>query len=308
MPGEDQERFEDYLELERYIEELQAGRVAHPPRNLTPEQARIYRTAALFRSTSPDAATPRPEFAEALRNRLLALDQENDEDDTEKMAAVKKTVQPAPPAPTMPPVEEPPAAPQEVPQVQEPPAELEVPAPPRKEEPRRKSFVSRRSLLTGSAVAAASLVVGGGIGAVAERSATTSMPPTAKPTPGNYEDTPLVQDGIWQRVATLDQIGEDALRFTTDTIVGYLMRSDDDEDGEKKGEIIALSAACTHMGCIVQWDGSDHQFHCPCHGGVFTEYGKPSPTSSFKYLASLPRMTTQVRGNEVYVLVPKKYK
>ncbi len=42
MP-EDQERFEDYLELERYLEELQAGHVAHPPENLTPGQARIYR-------------------------------------------------------------------------------------------------------------------------------------------------------------------------------------------------------------------------------------------------------------------------
>jgi Rieske Fe-S protein len=305
MPGEDQERFEDYLELERYIEELQAGRVAHPPHDLTPTQARIYRTAALFRSASPDAASPRPEFAEALRNRLLALDQEDDEDDTEKMAAVKKTEAPTPAAP---PVEEPLIVPQEVPQVEEQPAEPEVPVPPRKETLRRKSFFSRRSLLTGSAVAAASLVGGGVIAAGAERSATTTPPPAARPTPGNYGGTPLVQHGTWVLVATLDQIGENALRFTTDTIVGYLMRSDDDEDGEKKGEIIAFSAACTHMGCIVQWDGSDHQFHCPCHGGVFTEYGKPSPNSSFKYLASLPRMTTQVRGNEVYVLIPKSSK
>ena len=27
----DQERFEDYLELEHFIEELQAGHAAHPP-------------------------------------------------------------------------------------------------------------------------------------------------------------------------------------------------------------------------------------------------------------------------------------
>jgi len=185
MPGEDQERFEDYLKLERYIEELQAGRVAHPPHNLTPTQARVYRTAALFRSASPDAATPRPEFAEALRNRLLALDQENDEDDTEKRAAVtlKQAEVPAPPEPS---AEEPPTAPQEVPLVPELPVEPEIPVPPRTQIPRRKSFFSRRSILTGSAAAAASLVVGGGIGAMAERSATTPLPPAATPTPGNY--------------------------------------------------------------------------------------------------------------------------
>ncbi len=69
MP-EDQERFEDYLELEHYIEELQAGHVAHPPENLTPGQARIYRMAALFRSAGPENAKPRPEFAAELQARL----------------------------------------------------------------------------------------------------------------------------------------------------------------------------------------------------------------------------------------------
>src|SRR5216684_6792633 len=70
MPEEDQERFEDYLELEQYIEELQAGHVAHPPTELTPSQARIYRMAALFRSASPEGAEPRPEFVAQLQARL----------------------------------------------------------------------------------------------------------------------------------------------------------------------------------------------------------------------------------------------
>src|SRR6266851_8926683 len=70
MSGEDQERFEDYLELEHYIEELQAERVAHPPAELTPSQASIYRMVALFRSATPEASEPRPEFAAELQDRL----------------------------------------------------------------------------------------------------------------------------------------------------------------------------------------------------------------------------------------------
>src|SRR5947209_18003600 len=70
MSGEDQERFEDYLEPEHHIEELQAGRVAHPPAELTPSQASIYRMAALFRSSLPEANEPRPEFAAELLARL----------------------------------------------------------------------------------------------------------------------------------------------------------------------------------------------------------------------------------------------
>ena len=70
MSEEDQERFEDYLELERYLEEFQAGHAAHPPEGLTPSQARIYRMAALFRSASPGETTPRAEIATALQARL----------------------------------------------------------------------------------------------------------------------------------------------------------------------------------------------------------------------------------------------
>ena len=70
MAGEDQERFEDYLELEHYIEELHVGHTAHPPSELTPTQARIYRMVALFHSASTEEGQPRPEFAAELQARL----------------------------------------------------------------------------------------------------------------------------------------------------------------------------------------------------------------------------------------------
>jgi Rieske Fe-S protein len=330
MPGEDQERFEDYLELERYIEALQEGRVAHPPSDLTPSQARIYRAAALFRSATPEAATPRPEFVEELRARLLDLDQTADEEDTLKIPRVKAEDLVATPqtvdqgtdpgkehdqaselVATPRPMEQDAAAGEEHDQTGE--QENAVPPTPvRKNTPRRARFFSRRSVLTGSAVAAASLVVGTGIGAISERSASSFIANTA-PTPtydtgtGSYGKMPLVEDGAgtWHYVGTVDEIGENAIRFVTETLVGYVIRSDGDQ-GEKKNEIIAMSAACTHMGCIVQWQASDHQFHCPCHDGVFTEYGKPSPDGKLKYLAPLPRMKTMIGDNgEVYVYVPK---
>ena len=76
MAGEDQERFEDYLELERFIEDLQAGRVSRPPEGLTPEQARIYRMATLFHTASVEDAAPRPEFVAGLQARLEQVQEE----------------------------------------------------------------------------------------------------------------------------------------------------------------------------------------------------------------------------------------
>ena len=39
------------------------------------------------------------------------------------------------------------------------------------------------------------------------------------------------------------------------------------------GDLIALSAVCTHLGCIVQWQKDKQDFLCPCHGGRYTEDG-----------------------------------
>ncbi len=36
----------------------------------------------------------------------------------------------------------------------------------------------------------------------------------------------------------------------------------------------ALSAVCTHLGCLVGWDQARGQIVCPCHGGVFNTEGQ----------------------------------
>ena len=260
-PGDDQERFEDYLELEQYIEELQAGRVAHPPKDLTPEQARIYRMAALFRSASPEENTPRPEFVANLQNRL-----------EEELQQPRKRRFPF-----------------------------------TRNQPPRFPRVSRRALLAGGAAAAASIAasmaVGAGIDHAIEEQklAAFSGPPTTW--------GPLVPPNIptvLHPVTTLDKLGDNPVRFETPTAVGYLIRNDGDDADPKDGPVVAVTAACTHMGCIVQWNGGDKKFHCPCHGGVFTEYGQiDNPSAALPYFAPLPRYEVQIdKDGTIKVRVP----
>ncbi len=45
-------------------------------------------------------------------------------------------------------------------------------------------------------------------------------------------------------------------------------------DGDSKAQVGVLSPICTHLGCPVNWDQKDQQFHCPCHGGVYDANGK----------------------------------
>jgi Rieske Fe-S protein len=262
MPEEDQERFEDYLELEQYIEELQAGHVAHPPAELTPSQARIYRMAALFRSASPEGAEPRPEFVAQLQARLEQELEEKQSVPTQTPPVVSK---------------------------KKPWQLLKGPG-----------HVSRRALLTGGAAVAASMAIGAGIERRIDELVANSKTPN-QPVPTVLD----IQKGIpttWHFVTTVALLEDAPVRFVTDAIIGYVMHADEDAPVEDRGKIIAMSAACTHLGCIVQWQDSDHKYHCPCHEWLFSEYGRLE--GSRGYSKSLPRLETKVEDGKVYVKVP----
>ena len=57
---------------------------------------------------------------------------------------------------------------------------------------------------------------------------------------------------------------------------------------------------CTHLGCRVSWDSEAKELRCPCHGGTYDHLGivKSGPPP-----APLPRLTTKVDGNKIYVQI-----
>ena len=42
---------------------------------------------------------------------------------------------------------------------------------------------------------------------------------------------------------------------------------------ENDGTPHAVSASCTHKGCIVTWNNADRTWDCPCHGSIFSAEG-----------------------------------
>ncbi len=65
--------------------------------------------------------------------------------------------------------------------------------------------------------------------------------------------------------------------------------------------LIALSPACTHLGCHVTWHDEEGEFICPCHGGRYDIGGRniagPPP-------GPLVRFPVERREGMIYVEVP----
>lgn len=56
---------------------------------------------------------------------------------------------------------------------------------------------------------------------------------------------------------------------------------------DPSGVLHTLSARCTHLGCIVQWNDFEKTWDCPCHGGRFHRTGKViygPPTSDLAHV------------------------
>ena len=97
--------------------------------------------------------------------------------------------------------------------------------------------------------------------------------------------------GSWMTVATLADLADGRpRRFLAGSVQGVLV-----PDGQ--GGVHALSAVCTHLGCLLQPQGTG--LLCPCHGARFDLRGTPV---NREYLAPLPRLRSRVVGDEVQVL------
>jgi Rieske Fe-S protein len=63
---------------------------------------------------------------------------------------------------------------------------------------------------------------------------------------------------------------------------------------------VGLSGVCTHLRCILGWDGEEQSLTCPCHDGAFDLNGNvtkgPPPRS-------LPRYEVRTQLGEIYLHV-----
>jgi menaquinol-cytochrome c reductase iron-sulfur subunit len=125
----------------------------------------------------------------------------------------------------------------------------------------------RRYFLAGL-MAAGSAVVGGLLAVPLVRFAL--HPLLARTTEKSWSDVGSVDefqnlDVPVKKLVTIEQ--RDGWRKTVNEKPVYVSK-------DAKGELIVLSAVCTHLGCSVPWVEKEKKFICPCHLGTFSPEGK----------------------------------
>ena len=96
------------------------------------------------------------------------------------------------------------------------------------------------------------------------------------------------------RIGPIDSIAVGGARLVqhgSDPI--WVVRTDDET-------FVGLAGVCTHLRCILDWDGEEQSLLCPCHDGAFDLNGNvlkgPPPTALRRY-----RVRTQL--GEIYLHV-----
>jgi cytochrome b6-f complex iron-sulfur subunit len=146
----------------------------------------------------------------------------------------------------------------------------------------RSPRLSRRTLLQVSGASAAAAMAG----VLLDRALTR---PEARP-----PNRMVAGAGRWVPVVSLAALTDGrAMRFSSGAVEGFVVNHG--------GRLQAMSAVCTHMGCILHFNQPAQSLDCPCHGASFDLNGSPMNGG---YLDSLPRLATRVRGASIEVEVP----
>jgi Rieske Fe-S protein len=157
----------------------------------------------------------------------------------------------------------------------------------------RARAMSRRSLLTTAGAVAAGAVAAGAAGVAIDR---TMLAP---PGDGGSKTASVLDPsgGEWTAVTTDAAVSGGATqRFDAGGVIGFVT-------GTQSG-LVAVSAACTHQGCILLHNAAAGRLDCPCHRTAFAVDGRLLFSQLASEPAPLPRLQVRSQGGNVEVLVP----
>lgn len=158
----------------------------------------------------------------------------------------------------------------------------------------RPALLSRRHLLTGAGVAAASAAAGVA-GAIVDRDLLHS----GSRSPSHPQVALQPDDGQWLAVARESEVTDGGIKgFTSPGVVGFV--------SERNGELLAVSGVCTHLGCLLRANADAGRLDCPCHRTAFGYTGKVLFSQLESQPDPLPKLQARRRDGSIEVFVPRE--
>ncbi|MEV5712964.1 Rieske (2Fe-2S) protein [Amycolatopsis mediterranei] len=150
---------------------------------------------------------------------------------------------------------------------------------------------TRRRFIQVSSAAAVAAAAGAGV----EYLVTSDAQQAAAPPPP--EETLRPEDGEWRAVVAAHDLPEGGvLPFDFGAVAGFVQRSG--------GQVRAVSATCTHLGCRLNLDAPARRLNCPCHRTSFAVDGVVLTHQLPVTPPPLPHLVVREAGGVVEVLVP----
>ena len=113
------------------------------------------------------------------------------------------------------------------------------------------------------------------------------------------EETLRPENGQWRAVVAVHDLPEGGvLPFDFGAVAGFVHRSG--------GQVRAVSATCTHLGCRLNLDAPAGRLNCPCHRTSFAVDGAVLMHQLPVTPPPLPHLVVREAGGVVEVFVPPK--
>jgi len=139
-------------------------------------------------------------------------------------------------------------------------------------------------------------VAAGAIGAVALGAAGEGVAEQLRGTPRGNEAL-LPSAGRWTAVATTAQVpAGSVIAFTVAGVAGVV--------ANEEGRLGAVSAVCTHQGCLLRLNAAQRRLDCPCHSAAFSLSGALLHDSLPNRPRPLPQLDVREVSDRIEVLLP----
>ncbi|WP_103336575.1 ubiquinol-cytochrome c reductase iron-sulfur subunit [Amycolatopsis sp. CA-126428] len=150
---------------------------------------------------------------------------------------------------------------------------------------------NRRRFIQVSSAAAVAAAAGAGVEYLVNPGAGSAAAPPPE------ETTLRPENGEWRAVVAAHDLPEGGVRpFDFGAVAGFVHRSG--------GQVRAVSATCTHLGCRLNLDAPARRLNCPCHRTSFAVDGVVLTHQLPVTPPPLPHLVVREAGGVVEVLVP----